>query len=125
VVAMWDGGWGIIRRQELYNAVSLNDLKRVNELITTKGVEVTWINEGDGGKTVLHKASELGHLEIVCFLLGLKKPLKDFLLNQRDYNQMLPIEYAQQKNHHQIFDLLQHPEKIEDIAILLMGNLKM
>ncbi len=33
-------------------------MKRVNELIKTKGIEVTWCNSADFGKTVLHKAAE-------------------------------------------------------------------
>lgn len=31
----------------------------MNELITTKGVEVNWVNDNDNGKTVMHKACEL------------------------------------------------------------------
>lgn len=70
----WDGGWGVLRRTELYQAAEKNDcmrllhphltsaVKRINELIVAKGVEVTFVNDHDNGKTILHKACENGEI---------------------------------------------------------------
>mmetsp|Transcript_20576 Transcript_20576/g.28870 ORF Transcript_20576/g.28870 Transcript_20576/m.28870 type:complete len:123 (+) Transcript_20576:117-485(+) len=118
----WDGGWSELRKYELYEAVTNNDLPRMNELITTKGVDVQFINHNDNGKNILHKACEKGHKEAVCFILNLK--CKAQLINQRDNSQQLPIDYAVKNQHSQIVNILQNPES-DDSTLLLLDNWKM
>lgn len=75
-----------MRKYEIYEAAAKNDrmlnsafsfhfselifvrfaVQRLNELITTRGVDVKFINHNDNGKTVLHKAAELGRLLFSC-----------------------------------------------------------
>jgi len=119
---MWDGGWGELRKYELYEAVSKNNLPRMNELITTRGVDTTFCNPQEDGKTILHKASENGHVESVAYILRL--PASKILLSTRDNFGKLPIDYAIQKNHPQIIEILQNPED-DSAAILLFGSMKM
>lgn len=107
----------------------------MNELITTKGVDVQFINHNDNGKNILHKACESkflinfnshlfseGHKEAVCFILNLK--CKSQLLSQRDNAQLLPIDYALKHQHIQIVNILQNPES-DDTTLLLLDNWKM
>lgn len=72
----------------------------------------------------MHKACEFGHLDAVCYLLGLDKKSVSFLIQTPDDNNHTPLDYAIAYKHSKIEELLRNPESDES-TILLLDKFKM
>lgn len=110
----------------------------MNELIRNKRIEVDFKNKNEGNKNVLHLACQLGHKEIVCYLLSLScrflsKKKMSFQINETKISRTNLLEHIddcgkkaldyalenQSESHVQIVKFLESPDSEETASFLL------